>query len=36
MSAQTPSPIAAPTVRFAIGFAIGLCLLAAVLWLAAT
>jgi hypothetical protein len=36
MSPQTsPQPITAPTRRFAIGFLIGLCIVAAVLWVAA-
>lgn len=37
MSPQTsPEPISAPTRRFALGFAIGLLIVAAVLWVAAT
>jgi len=36
MSPQTsPEPITTPTRRFAVGFLIGLCVIAAVLWLAA-
>jgi hypothetical protein len=36
MSPQTsPQPITAPTRRFAIGLLIGLCIVAAVLWVAA-
>jgi hypothetical protein len=36
MSSQTsPEPITSPTRRFAVGFVIGLCIVAAVLWVAA-
>lgn len=33
---SSPEPIHAPTRRFALGFAIGLAIVAAVLWIAAT
>lgn len=36
MSQETsPQPITAPTRRFAAGFLIGLCVIAALLWIAA-
>lgn len=36
MSPQTsPQPITTPTLRFAVGFLIGMCVIAAVLWIAA-